>query len=85
MSKRLMLSAVVYPMVNAVLFGFGVILVATLGRYEAGAYLPIVIGLSFALAVPISWLIAPTLSLRLAYEMGYNFRDVKPAQSTVLR
>jgi len=85
MRKRLMLSAIVYPMANAVLFGFGAILVATLARYEAGTWLPIVIGLSFALAAPLSWFIAPTLSLRMAHAKGYHFRDVEPVHSSVLR
>ncbi len=66
MEKQLMLAAVLYPVVNAVLFGAGCIVVLSLYEPRAAVLLPIVIGWGFALAAPISWLLAPSLSLELS-------------------
>ena len=66
MTKHAILAAIVYPMVNAVLFGFGAILVLSFFAAEAAILLPIVIVASFVLALPIAWVIAPRLSLRLS-------------------
>jgi hypothetical protein len=66
MNKRAILAAVVYPMVNAVLFGFGAITVLSFFSAQAAQLLPIVIVASFVAAVPISWIIAPRLSLSLS-------------------
>jgi hypothetical protein len=53
-------------MVNAVLFGVGAVTVLSLtGLQEQWKYLlPIVIVLSFVLAVPIAWKLAPRLRAR---------------------
>lgn len=66
MRKRAILAAIVYPMVNAVLFGFGAIVVLSFFSAQAAILLPIVIVASFVVALPISWIIAPKLSLRLS-------------------
>ena len=66
MSKRFTLAAIVYPMVNAVLFGTGAAAVLTLAPANLAAPLVAVIVASFVLAAPISWLIAPKLSLQLS-------------------
>lgn len=64
--KRLMLSAIAYPMVNAVLFGLGAIVVLSFFTAQADVWLPAVIVASFVLAVPLAWMIAPQMSLRLS-------------------
>jgi hypothetical protein len=66
MSKRLILAAIVYPMVNAVLFGAGAATVLSLDPGNLPVALVSVIVASFVAAVPISWLIAPRLSLELS-------------------
>lgn len=85
MHKRLMLSAVVFPMVNAVLFGVGAIVTLSYFAATAATLLPLVIAASFVVAVPVSWLIAPTLSIRLSHELGLNGRDVNPARAVILQ
>lgn len=85
MRKRLMLSAVVFPMVNAVLFGVGAVAVLSFFEAAAGDLMPAVVAASFVLAAPISWLIAPSLSIRLSHQLGLSGRDVDPAHSVILR
>ena len=66
MSKRFTLAAIVYPMVNAVLFGAGAAAVLSIAPENTPNLLVAVIVASFILAAPISWLIAPKLSLQLS-------------------
>ena len=66
MSKRFTLAAIIYPMVNAVLFGAGAVAVLSLAPANLPILLVAVIVASFVVAVPISWLIAPKLSLQLS-------------------
>lgn len=66
MSRHMQLAAVLYPMVNAVLFGLGAVVVLTMFVSQAALLLPIVIAASFIVAVPIAWLIAPRMSLKLS-------------------
>ena len=66
MRKQAIIAAVIYPMVNAVLFGFGAIAVLSMFSDHATTLLPIVIVASFLAAVPISWFMAPQLSLSLS-------------------
>ena len=68
MNKRIILAAVVYPMANAVLFGFGATIALAFFAGAAKIILPIVIVASFVLAAPISWIIAPRMSLALSGE-----------------
>jgi cation transporter-like permease len=85
MHKRLMLSAVIFPMVNAVLFGFGAIAVLSFFQSSAALLLPITVVASFILALPLSWFVAPTLSIRLSHQLGLDGRDVNPDRSAILR
>lgn len=66
MSKRFTLAAIVYPMVNAVLFGAGAAAVLSIAPENTPTLLIAAIVASFILAAPISWLIAPKLSLQLS-------------------
>ena len=63
---RLEIATLVYMMVNAVLFGAGVITVLALPvlSSQAGIAIPAVVILSLVLSAPIAWLIAPRLRAR---------------------
>jgi len=63
---RFGIAAMVSLMVNAVLFGAGLIAVLLIPALNANAFvaLPIMIALSFIIAAPISWAIAPRLRAR---------------------
>jgi hypothetical protein len=65
-STRLRIAALLSLMVNAVVFGIGlltVLLVPTLSKH-AFTLVPTVVVLSFALSAPISWWMAPRLQAR---------------------
>jgi len=66
MSTRFRIAAVIYGMVNAVIFGTGAILVLSFpGISEAWPYLiPAVVVISFIAAAPIAWVIAPRMRAR---------------------
>ena len=66
MSTRLMIAALVYMMVNAVLFGCGVtaVLLVPVLSAQAGALVPAVVITSLILALPVSWFLAPRLRAR---------------------
>ncbi len=65
MSVRFQLAALIFMMVQGVLFGIGVtLLLATpLAAYAMGL-MPWVVGVSFLVSLPLSWLIAPRLRAR---------------------
>lgn len=66
LKTRLGIASLVGLMVNAVLFGAGLIAVLMTPALNANAFvaLPVMILLSFAIAAPISWAIAPRLRAR---------------------
>ncbi len=66
MSTRLAIAALIYLVVNAVLFGIGATTVLSVPALDTHAMsiLPPVIVAGFVLAVPVSWYIAPRLRLR---------------------
>jgi len=53
-------------MVDAVLFGIGLLIVLLMPPFNAhlGLWIPIVVFVSFVLAAPIAWLLAPRLQAR---------------------
>lgn len=63
---RLEIAALVYMMVNAVLFGAGLIavLATPVLSIHAGIAIPAVVVLSLVLSAPIAWFIAPRLRAR---------------------
>lgn len=62
---RLMVAAVVYPMVQAVLFGAGLIAALILApQVSAQVSIPLTIGVTAMASLPISWMIAPRLMAR---------------------
>ena len=59
MSNRMRIAILIYAMVQAVVFGAGVVLVlATPLAQTAMALMPWVIGLSLLISAPIAWLLA---------------------------
>lgn len=65
MSLRFQIAAMVFMMMQAVLFGVGAVLVlATPLAEHAMALMPWVVGVSILLSAPLSWAIAPRLRAR---------------------
>jgi hypothetical protein len=64
--SRLRVAALIYCMVNAVVFGVGVILVVSLPALMSHAFfwIPAVVISSFAISAPLSWFIAPWMMMR---------------------
>jgi hypothetical protein len=67
MSVRLQISLLIFMIVQAVLFGLGTVLVlATPMSADAMRLMPWVIGVSFLVSAPVSWLLAPHLRARFS-------------------
>ncbi len=66
MSTRLGIAALIYMMVNAVVFGVGAITVLSIPSLKENAtvWLPSVVIASFVIAAPIAWFIAPHMRSR---------------------
>ncbi len=68
---RIQIAAMVYLMVQAIMFGAGIIIVlATPLNAMAMQLMPWVVGVTAILSLPISWLIAPRLRARYWREKG---------------
>jgi hypothetical protein len=68
---RILIAAMVYLMVQAIMFGAGIIIVlATPLNAMAMQLIPWVVGVAAILSLPISWLIAPRLRARYWREKG---------------
>jgi hypothetical protein len=65
---RLRVSALIFSMVNAVVFGTGLIAVLVTPALVQHAFfwIPSVVVTSFVLSAPLSWFIAPLMMLRFA-------------------
>jgi hypothetical protein len=65
---RLRVAALIYCMVNAVVFGVGMILVMSVPALASNAFfwIPVVIAGSFVISTPLSWFIAPWMMRRFA-------------------
>ena len=63
---RIKVAILIFSMVNAVLFGAGLITVLTVPSLAADAFfwIPAVVIASFAFAPPIAWFIAPSMMQR---------------------
>lgn len=66
---RARVAALVFSMVNAVVFGTGLVAVLSIPALSAHAsfWIPAVVAASFLLAAPLSWLIAPMMMLRFIH------------------
>jgi hypothetical protein len=70
MSIRLRIASLIFMMINAVVFGIGlvsVLLVPALAE-RAFAMIPTVVIASFLISAPLAWFIAPTLRSRFVRE-----------------
>jgi hypothetical protein len=75
-----MITAVIYMMVNAVLFGIGttaVLSIPTLAE-QASTLIWVVTVLSFVLALPIAYVLAPRLRARYQRRQELRRKDGKP-------
>ncbi|MCC2103399.1 MAG: hypothetical protein KDJ20_04830 [Hyphomicrobiales bacterium] len=73
MSVRFQIAAMVYLMVQAVMFGIGVVLVlATPLSRDAMALIPWVVCTTAILSAPLSWAVAPRLRARFWSERGLH-------------
>ena len=63
---RLRVAALIYCMVNAVVFGIGVLLVVSIPALMSHAFfwIPALVVSSFAISAPLSWIIAPWMMMR---------------------
>ena len=79
MPKRMVIAALIYMMVQAVVFGIGVVLVlATPLSNIAMTLMPFVVAGTLIMSAPISWWLAPLA--RAAHERQLNAQD--PGRST---
>ena len=78
MSIRLQIAILVYIMVQAVMFGVGIVLVLTtpLSAFAMNL-LPWVVGVSAIGSVPVAWIIAPRLRARFQRDHGQKFLPVE--------
>lgn len=73
MSMRLQIAFMVFLMVQAVLFGIGMVaILGTALNQSAMTLVPWMIALTFMLSVPLSWLIAPRLQRRFWRRRGMD-------------
>ena len=70
MKTRLWIAAMLYPMINAVLFGLSVVPLLSIPvlAENASTLFPFAVGTSFVLAAPLAWLLAPHLRSRRWHE-----------------
>jgi uncharacterized membrane protein YciS (DUF1049 family) len=72
-AARARVAALIYSMVNAIIFGIGLVIVLSVPALTAQAFfwIPTVVLTSFVLAAPLCWLIAPMMMLR--YMHAHHF------------
>jgi hypothetical protein len=63
---RVWVAALIFAMVNAIIFGIGLVIVLSVPSLTAQAFfwIPTVVLTSFLLAAPLCWFIAPMMMLR---------------------
>jgi hypothetical protein len=78
MSIRLHISILVYIMVQAVMFGVGIVLVlATPLSAFAMNLIPWVVGVSAVASAPVAWMIAPHLRARFQRQSATTFHPAE--------
>lgn len=85
MSRRWMITAVIYMMVNAVLFGIGVTAVLSIPTLaeQASTLIWVVTVVSFLLALPIAYVLAPRLRARYQRRQELRRNAAKPLQPII--
>ena len=81
------IAVLIYAMVNAVLFGIGLVFVLNVPSFAAHLWvgIPAVVLASLVLAVPIAWLIAPRLRARRARRDAARALNSSPRSSAYPR
>lgn len=66
MRTRIWIAAIIFPIVNAVLFGIGITALLAIPALseQASTLFPLVVAASFVITAPISWFMAPRLRAR---------------------
>ncbi|MES2195939.1 MAG: hypothetical protein V4517_16100 [Pseudomonadota bacterium] len=66
---RARVAVLIFSMVNAVIFGVGIVAILSIPALAAQAFfwIPIVVLASFLLSPPLSWMLAPTMMLRFVH------------------
>lgn len=65
MPTRLWVAALIYPMAQAVAFGFGLLAILAIPTgISQSILMPVMIAVSAAVSVPVAWFIAPKMMLR---------------------
>ena len=69
-ATRARISALIYMMINGVIFGTGLITVMTVPALadHAAVWIPLVVAASFVLAAPAAWFIAPWMRSRFGQQ-----------------
>jgi len=81
MKTRLWIAALIFPVINGLLFGLGVIPLLSIPALaeHAKTLFPYIVAASFVAGVPVAWFIAPRL--RLSY---WQHRNGDPGRRIVL-
>jgi hypothetical protein len=63
---RVRVAALIFSMVNAVIFGVGIVAILSIPALAAHAsfWIPAVVLASFLVSPPLSWMLAPTMMMR---------------------
>jgi ABC-type spermidine/putrescine transport system permease subunit II len=79
-SNRLRITMLIYSMVNAVIFGIGLLIVLLMPPFKTnlGFSIVIVVIISFVLALPIAWLVAPRLQAHYDRKRQLEGIDTSP-------
>jgi len=66
---RARVAALIFSMVNAVIFGAGLVIVLTVPALatQASFWIPAVVAASFLIAPALAWMLAPTMMLRFMH------------------
>lgn len=75
---RVRVAALIFLMVNAVIFGVGIVAVLSIPALAAQAsfWIPAVVLASFLVSPPLSWILAPTMMLR--FTRAHHFVHAHP-------
>lgn len=79
---RVRVAALIFLMVNAVIFGVGIVAVLSIPALAAQAsfWIPAVVLASFLVSPPLSWILAPTMMLR--FMRAHQFVHAHPHRTS---
>jgi hypothetical protein len=75
---RARVAALIFSMVNALIFGVGMVAILSIPALAAQAsfWIPVVVLASFLLSPPLCWMLAPTMMLR--FMRAHRFVHARP-------